>query len=173
MLLPAFSNAICKLSTHDSCFLLLLLLLNIFLPPAWPLPVFWHANTCACQNAYICMAPCHELVVVSQIILIGVSGCAISISLCQIKLSIIYHNYFIYTIKDWYKYLHNFYIILVKYQQLYTALHFLVANVLNCNIIVNKFQFQLCYYIHFQTNTLGNDMNPLILSVMGYIVPLQ
>ena len=37
-----------------------------------------------------------------------------------------------------------------------------VANVLNCDIIVNKFKLQSCYYIHFQTNTLRKGMNPLI-----------
>ena len=28
-------------------------------------------------------------------------------------------------------------------------------------LIVGKFQLESCYYIHFQTNTLGEGMNPL------------
>ena len=37
-----------------------------------------------------------------------------------------------------------------------------VANVLDCNIVVSKFKLLLCYYVHFQTNTLGKGMNSLI-----------
>ena len=39
-------------------------------------------------------------------------------------------------------------------------------KVLNCNLEVNKFKLQSHYYIHFQTNTLGKGMNPLILPGM-------
>ena len=28
-------------------------------------------------------------------------------------------------------------------------------------IIVNKFKYQFHYYLHFKTDTLGKDMNPL------------
>ena len=38
-------------------------------------------------------------------------------------------------------------------------------------IVVSELEFQLHYYVHFQTNTLGKGMNPLILPVMGSIVP--
>ena len=31
-----------------------------------------------------------------------------------------------------------------------------VAYVLDCDIVVSKFEQQSCYYIHFGTNTLGN-----------------
>ena len=31
-----------------------------------------------------------------------------------------------------------------------------MANILHCNSIVSKFELQLQYYFHFQTNTLGN-----------------
>ena len=31
-----------------------------------------------------------------------------------------------------------------------------VANVLDYDIVVSEFKLQLCYYIHFQTNTLRN-----------------
>ena len=34
-----------------------------------------------------------------------------------------------------------------------------VTNVLDCDIIVSKFELQLCYYVHFQTNTLEKGMN--------------
>ena len=39
-------------------------------------------------------------------------------------------------------------------------------NVLNCSIriIVSEFEFQLHYYLHFWTNTLGKGMNSLIPS---------
>ena len=37
-----------------------------------------------------------------------------------------------------------------------------VANMLECDIIVNRSELQSQYYIHFQTNTLWKDMNPLI-----------
>ena len=35
-----------------------------------------------------------------------------------------------------------------------------VANVLDCNIVVSEFELQSCYYVHFQT--LGKSVNPLI-----------
>ena len=40
--------------------------------------------------------------------------------------------------------------------------HGIVANVLNCNIIVSKSELQLCYYIHF-----GKGMNLFILPAMS------
>ena len=33
-----------------------------------------------------------------------------------------------------------------------------MANALNCDIVVNEFELQSFYYIHFQINTLGKDM---------------
>ena len=33
-----------------------------------------------------------------------------------------------------------------------------VANVLNCDIEVSKFELQLSYYVHFRTNTLGEGI---------------
>ena len=47
-----------------------------------------------------------------------------------------------------------------------------IVKVLDCRIIVSEFKLQSYYYIHFQTNTLGKGMNPLILPAMGYIVLL-
>ncbi len=41
-----------------------------------------------------------------------------------------------------------------------------VANLLDCDIVVSEFKLQSCYYIHFRTNTLGKGMNPLILPVL-------
>ena len=43
----------------------------------------------------------------------------------------------------------------------------IIVKALECRIVVSKFKFQLRYYIHFWTNTLGKGMNPLILSAMG------
>ena len=37
-----------------------------------------------------------------------------------------------------------------------------MANVLDCKILISKFKPQLHYYVHFPTNTLGKVMNPLI-----------
>ena len=42
------------------------------------------------------------------------------------------------------------------------------AYLWNCD----EFEFQYCYFIHFQTNTLGKVKNPLILPAVGWIVPL-
>ena len=41
------------------------------------------------------------------------------------------------------------------------------ANVLDYEIVVSEFKLQSCYYIHFQTNTLGKGMNMLIPQAMG------
>ena len=37
-----------------------------------------------------------------------------------------------------------------------------MVKAMDCEILVSKFKLQLCYYVHFQTNTLGKGMNPLI-----------
>ena len=42
-----------------------------------------------------------------------------------------------------------------------------MANVVDCSLKVNNFKFQLHYYIHFWTNTLGKGMKPLICPVMS------
>ena len=34
------------------------------------------------------------------------------------------------------------------------------ADMVDGNIVVSMFKLQSCYYIHFQTNTLGKDMCP-------------
>ena len=38
----------------------------------------------------------------------------------------------------------------------------IMANVMDCGLKISEFELQLCYYIHFQSNTLGKGMNPLI-----------
>ena len=43
---------------------------------------------------------------------------------------------------------------------------------LDIKIVVSEFELQLCYYVHFQRNTLGKGMNPFILPAMGLLVPL-
>ena len=39
-----------------------------------------------------------------------------------------------------------------------------MANVLDCDIVVNEFELKSGYYVPFQTNTLGKGMNSLIPS---------
>ena len=38
-----------------------------------------------------------------------------------------------------------------------------VANVMDCNILIIEFELQLCFYVHFRSNTFGNNINPLTL----------
>ena len=45
--------------------------------------------------------------------------------------------------------------------------HGIVTNMLDWDIIVNKFELQSQYYIHFQIITLGKGMNSLILPSSG------
>ena len=42
------------------------------------------------------------------------------------------------------------------------SLRGVVANVLDCDIIVSEFEIQSRYYVHFQINTLRKGMNLLI-----------
>ena len=37
-----------------------------------------------------------------------------------------------------------------------------VANVLDCDIVINKFELQSRYYVHFRINTLRKGTNPII-----------
>ena len=43
----------------------------------------------------------------------------------------------------------------------------LVVKVIDCGIVVREFVLKSRYYVHFQANTLGKGMNPLILQAMG------
>ena len=47
-----------------------------------------------------------------------------------------------------------------------------MVKAMDCGIVVSEFVLQSRYYIHFQANTLGKGMNPLILPAMGWIEPL-
>ena len=42
-----------------------------------------------------------------------------------------------------------------------------MVKVMDGGIVVNEFELQSCYYVHFRANTLGKGMNPLILPAMG------
>ena len=42
-----------------------------------------------------------------------------------------------------------------------------MVKAIDCGIVVSKFVLQSRYYVRFQSNTLGKDMNPLILPAMG------
>ena len=42
-----------------------------------------------------------------------------------------------------------------------------MVKAMDYRIAVREFELQLRYYVHFRTNTLGKDMNPLILPNMG------
>ena len=42
-----------------------------------------------------------------------------------------------------------------------------VARMLDCDIDVTKFEPELRYYIHFQTDTLGKAINTFILRAVG------
>ena len=41
------------------------------------------------------------------------------------------------------------------------------VKVMDCGVVVREFVLQSYYYVYFQANTLGKDMNPLILAAMG------
>ena len=45
--------------------------------------------------------------------------------------------------------------------------HGVMIKAMDGRIVVNKFELQLCYSVHFQTNTLGKGMNFFILPAMG------
>ena len=42
-----------------------------------------------------------------------------------------------------------------------------MVKTMDCGIVVSEFVLQSHYYVHFQANTLGKGMNPLILPAMG------
>ena len=47
-----------------------------------------------------------------------------------------------------------------------------MVKAMDCRIVVSEFKLQSRYYVHFQTNTLGKGINPLILLATGSIIPL-
>ena len=42
-----------------------------------------------------------------------------------------------------------------------------MVKAMDCGIIGSEFVLQSRYYVHFQANTLGKGMNPLMLLAMG------
>ena len=42
-----------------------------------------------------------------------------------------------------------------------------MVKAMDCGIKLSEFVLQSHYYVHFQANTLGKGMNPLILPAMG------
>ena len=42
-----------------------------------------------------------------------------------------------------------------------------MVKAMACGIVVREFVLQSRYYVHFQVNTLGKGMNPLIFPAMG------
>ena len=42
-----------------------------------------------------------------------------------------------------------------------------VANVVDCEIIVIEFELQLRYYLHFPINSFGKNMNSIIPLAIG------
>ena len=43
----------------------------------------------------------------------------------------------------------------------------IMVKAMDCGIVVSEFVLQSRYYVHFQANTLGKGMNPLILPATG------
>ena len=54
-----------------------------------------------------------------------------------------------------------------KFNKLIGGPRSVMVKPLECRIVVSEFKLQLLYYVQFQTNTLPNGMNPLILQCMG------
>ena len=44
---------------------------------------------------------------------------------------------------------------------------------LDCGIVVNEFELQLHYYVHFRTNTLGKDMRFFLKDGFGIKQPMK
>ena len=42
-----------------------------------------------------------------------------------------------------------------------------MVKAMDCGIVVNEFELQSRYYVHFRANTLGKGMNPLIIPLLG------
>ena len=54
-----------------------------------------------------------------------------------------------------------------KYHLLRGCPRGVMVKAMDCGIVVREFVLQSRYYVHFRSNTLGKDMNPLILPAMG------
>ena len=44
-----------------------------------------------------------------------------------------------------------------------------VANKLYCDVVVAEYKLHLCYFIHFQTNTLGKVTKPFIIYLVSRV----
>ena len=44
---------------------------------------------------------------------------------------------------------------------------FVIVKAMDYGIVVSEFEFQSLYNVHFQANTPGKSMNPIILPAMG------
>ena len=53
------------------------------------------------------------------------------------------------------------------YKHIWRCPRGVMIKVMDCGIVVREFVLQSHYYAHFWANTLGKDMNPLILPAMG------
>ena len=42
-----------------------------------------------------------------------------------------------------------------------------VGKVMDCRLVINDFELQSRYYVHFHTNTVGKGMKPFILPAIG------
>ena len=42
-----------------------------------------------------------------------------------------------------------------------------MVKAMDCGIVVSEFVLHSRYYVHFQANTFGKGMNPIILPAMG------
>ena len=45
--------------------------------------------------------------------------------------------------------------------------HDVVAKELNCKIVESEFKLHSCYYVRFQTNSIGEVMNSFIVLALG------
>ena len=52
----------------------------------------------------------------------------------------------------------------ISSESIQSSLHWVVAYMLDCIIVVSEFELQLRYYIHFQINSLGKGLNTLYSS---------
>ena len=58
-------------------------------------------------------------------------------------------------------------VVIVYYFQIWNKNEHIISNRVISSHVGPMFKIQLCYYVHFQTNTLRNGINPLILPAMG------
>ena len=132
----------------------------------------------SCVNAKTDVYPCHEIKIYRSIVP----------SYFIIFQCYKYHSYYIYLVNRQYK----TYFSIIRYHQqkqtevyyptlTYKHVHTIVifilkvmgspcgveANVLDCIIIRSEFEFQLCYYVHFWTNTFGKGKNLFIPPIIG------